>query len=158
MIREHLFHKRAPADPMFVVPDGIEWAYSGFLQRSGMMYFYGLGLIGVFGVLALMVMHAYRLRDELELDELERFLTIASIRAHLLTVGIAVISILVLVFGGQPGVSGIVYFAMGPAHTAEGFYRALRAEKIRKKLTACPLFLPNASPPAVAPTRRTRSR
>jgi len=110
MIREHLFHKRAPADPMF------RWRGGDISRLEGLSD-------GVFGVLALMVTHAHRLRDELELDELERFLTIASIRAHLLTVGIAVISILVLVFGGQPGLSGIVYFAMGPAHTAEGFYR-----------------------------------
>ncbi len=72
------------------------------------MYFYGLGVIGVFGLLALMVLHAYKLREDLELDELECFLTITTIRAHIITMGVAVISVLILVLGWQPGYSGIV--------------------------------------------------
>jgi uncharacterized membrane protein len=122
--------------PMFALPAGVHWGQGSFFQRSGMMYFYGLGVIGVFGLLALMVTHAYRLRDELELDELERFLTVASIRAHLITVGIALLSVLVLALGGQPGVAGIIYFLMPVLHSAAGIYSGARAERIRDRLIA----------------------
>ena len=40
---------------MFVVPEGVDWAGDGF-QRAGMMYFFGLGVVGVFGVLAACVL------------------------------------------------------------------------------------------------------
>ncbi len=46
----------------------------------------------------------------------------------------AVLSILVLVFGGQPGVAGIVYFLMGPLHAFMGFHNARRAEMIKEHL------------------------
>jgi hypothetical protein len=123
-------------EPMFVLPVGVDWGAGSFFQRSGMMYFYGFGVIGVFGLLALMVTHAYRLREELELDELEVFLTVASIRAHLITVGIALISILVLAFGGQPGIAGIIYVLMPVLHTAAGIYSGIRAERIKDRLIA----------------------
>jgi len=121
---------------MFSIPDGVNWPTTVLFQSAGMMYFYGFGVIGVFGLLALMVFRAYRLRNELELDELECFLTITTIRAHLITVGIAVFSILILVFGGQPGFAGVVYFLMGPMQAFEGIYRGNRAEKIKLQLLA----------------------
>jgi len=125
-------------EPMFVLPAGVDWGGGSFFQRSGMMYFYGLGVVGVFGLLALMVTHAYRLREKLELDELEVFLTVASIRAHLITVGIALLSILVLASGGQPGIAGIIYFRMPVLHPAAGIYTGIRAERIKDRLIATP--------------------
>ena len=116
-------------DFMFVLPEGVTWTLGSF-QRHGMMYFYGLGVMGVFGLLAVMVWRAHRLRDALELDELERFLTVSTIRAHLITVGIALLSLGVLVAGGQAGLAGVVYFLMGPVHAIEGFRRGSRAEKM----------------------------
>ena len=114
---------------MFRLPEGVAWTHDSF-QRLGMMYFYGLGVIGVFGLLAVMVWRAHRLRDALELDELECFITVSTIRAHLITVGIALLSLGVLVFGGPAALAGVVYFLMGPVHTIEGFRRGTRAEKI----------------------------
>ena len=122
--------------PMFVVPEGVDWALGGLLQRAGMMYFYGLGVVGLFGVLALMNARAYRLREELELDELERFLTRAAIRAHLISVGIALLSIMVLAVLDNPGISGITYFLMAPLHTVHGIYTGSRSEKIRNRLAS----------------------
>jgi len=99
-----------------------------------MMYFYGLGVVGVFGVLALVNWRAYHLRDELELDELKRFLTRVSVRTHLITVGIAVLSMVVLVIGDEPGWAGVTYFLMAPLHFINGFVGASRAEKIQQRL------------------------
>lgn len=119
--------------PMFAVPFGIEWGAGMFFQRSGMMYFFGLGVAGVFGVLALMVFRAYRLRDKLELDELECFLTQSSIRSHLITSGVALLSLAVLLIGGQPGYSGVIYFLLLPLHVFERSHKTFRIKKIKEK-------------------------
>ena len=115
---------------MFLLPDGVAWQGGDLAQRAGMMYLYAAGIVGVFGVLGLMVLHAWRKRDQLELDELERYLTVTSLRAHCITVLIALLSITVLIAGGQPGVAGIVYFLMGPIHAIEGWRRGVGAERI----------------------------
>jgi hypothetical protein len=122
--------------PMFLLPAGVAGGFIATAPRSGLMYFYGLGMMGVFGVLALMVARAYRMRRELELDELEIFLTVSSIRAHLLSVGVAALSLLVLAVSGHSGWAGVTYFLMGPLHTAEGFWRGMHAERIWKRLEA----------------------
>lgn len=120
---------------MFVVPPEAGWSSGSLVQRAGMMYFYGLGVAGVFGVLALMVWRAYALRDDLELDDLERFLSRASIYSHLITVGIAVLSMLVLAVTGAPGWAGITYFLMGPVHGLAGYANAQRAQRIQGRMT-----------------------
>jgi uncharacterized membrane protein len=125
---------RENPEALFALPDGVQWASAGFFQQAGMMYFYGIGIIGVFGVLALMIYRAYVLRDQLELDELERYLTLASIRAHLVTVGIATLSITILLFGAQPGFAGVTYFLMGPLHGYFGFYTRGKAKKVQEKM------------------------
>jgi hypothetical protein len=124
--------------PMFVLPENVTssrpWIANELGQRTGMMYFYGLGLIGVFGVLALMGAHAYRLRERLELDDLERHLTRVSIGHNLIMVLVAVISLVALKLTGNPGISGVVYFAYGPLHAALGFLGGTRAAAIQEQL------------------------
>jgi hypothetical protein len=124
-----------PAAAMFVLPAGIEWEVSALGQRMGMMVFYGLGIVGVFGVLALMNVRAHVLRDELELDELERYLTVAAVRSHLLTAGIGVLSLVVLAATGMPGWSGVTYFLMGPLHGVLGWWQMSRASRIHDSVT-----------------------
>ena len=121
---------------LFAAPPGVESLIFGMGPRSGMMVFYGLGIVGVFGVLCLMCAHAYKLREQLELDEIERVLTVSSIRAHAITVAIATLSLAIVLSGGQPGWAGVVYFLMAPLHTANGFYGRLRAERLREALDA----------------------
>ena len=91
---------------------------------------------GVFGVLALMGGYAYRLRDKLELDRLERHLTRIAIGHNLILVGVALASLSVLFLTGQPGTAGIIYFVLGPLHGALGFYGGVRADRIQKQLLA----------------------
>ena len=121
---------------MFQVPEGI--VNAPVFQRAGMMYFYGLGVIGVFGLLALMVFRAYCLRDQLDLDQVERFLTVTSIRSLLLTVGIAILSVIVLALTSNPGISGVIYFLMGPAHALLGIYSGRRSAAIMKEMNLPP--------------------
>ena len=124
---------RGGGEDMFAVPDGVSF-WSEPAQRTGMMVFYGLGLLGVFGLLALMVLRAYALRDKLELDELERYLTLASLRHHLITVVIALISLGVLACGGAPGYAGLVYFLMGPVHGIAGWRGGRKAHALHERL------------------------
>lgn len=120
--------------PMFAIPEGVVWTHGEMFQRAGMMYFYSVGVVGLFGVLALMNLRAYALRGDLELDELELFLTRNSILSHLITVGVAVLSMLMLYVTSNPGLSGITYFLMAPAQTLSGVLGARRAERIRERL------------------------
>ncbi|MCA8974505.1 MAG: DUF1211 domain-containing protein [Planctomycetes bacterium] len=105
-------------------------------QRCGMMQFYSVAIIGVFGLQLLMLLLAYARRERLELDRLERFLTIASMTAHGITCGIAGVSLLVVVMWSNPGMAGVTYFLMPVAHGAFGFWTGHRADRLRRELEA----------------------
>lgn len=124
-----------PMAPMFAVPGGIEWLTAA-QQRGAMMLFYGIGVIGVFGSLALLCAWAYRRRTDLELDELELMLTRSSIITHLITVAIALVSVALVWTGANPAWSGLIYFLMGPVHAAWGFWSGTRARRLHQAMTA----------------------
>ncbi|MEZ5963937.1 MAG: TMEM175 family protein [Planctomycetota bacterium] len=126
-----------PMEAMFATPPGVEWM-SSYRQRATMMLFYGLGFVGVFGSLAAMSSWAYRRRDELELDELERFLTRGTVITHLLTAGVAAVSVALVLLGVQPGWSGVVYFALGPLHAVWGYWVGRRAAQLDAQLARAP--------------------
>ncbi len=131
---------RVDVDSMFIVPDG--FAFTGLIaglnnvqfQRAGMMYLYAFGLIGVFGSLAVLQIRALRLRDELELDELERTLTVTAILHHGVNVGVGLFSVLILYFFKNPGAAGIAYFPLAIYHTVIGASRGRKTAALKKKL------------------------
>lgn len=120
---------------MFALPAGVQWSASAS-QGEGLMIFYGLGVFGVFAVLALMSAYALRCRRELELDELEICLTRGSVRAHLISAGIAAASMLLVAVGAGAGAAGLTYFAMGPVHAVHGFWTGARADRIHRAMQA----------------------
>lgn len=126
----------ADVDAMFLIPDGVAWAHDEMFQRIWMMYFYGIAIVGVFGLLALMVWRALRKRELLELDKLEIHLTRQSLLHHLVTVGVALLSIATLLVWGNPGVSGVTYFLMGPLHAGLGWWGGVKADRLHKALLA----------------------
>ncbi len=103
-------------------------------QRCGMMQFYALAILGVFGVQFLMLVWAWRLRHRLELDRLERFLTLASMGAHAITCGIAALSLLVVSVWRNPGFAGVTYFLMPILHPAYGVWVGVRSQRIYDEL------------------------
>lgn len=127
---------RDDPEGMFVLPMGVDFDLSGVEQRAWMMVFYALATIGVFGVLALMQWRAYAKRKELELDDLEVYLTITGIIHHLISVGVALLSMLIVTNGGDPGWAGVVYFLLGPLHALCGWLRGRRATQLHEKLLA----------------------
>lgn len=69
-------------------------------------------------------------RDELELDELEIFFTKAGIHAHIMHVGIGILSMLIIVLFGSKSspIAGFSYALIGPAH---GIYWAFMNKKYK---------------------------
>lgn len=122
-----------PTGVLFEVPKGIDFPL--VFQREWMMYFYGFGLIGVFGLLGIMLLRAYTKREELELDRLEVHLTRTGMGHHLITVTVASASVLCLVCGLQPGTAGVIYFLLWPLHMAMGFWGSHRADRLHQEIT-----------------------
>lgn len=121
---------------MFASATEVAPQFTALEERTLMMYLYAGGIIGVFGLLALMVGRALKQREVLELDKLEIYLTQTSLIHHLITVGVAVGSVLILLTGMEPGFAGVFYFLLGPLHGVVGWQRGIKAQSIHQKLIA----------------------
>lgn len=91
-------------------------------QVDDLMLIYGGGFVVIFLLFALMYRHAYRLRDKLQLDDKEIYVTRASLWGHGLTAGVGLLSIglalLSRVWGGNlmVAISGWIYALLAPLH------------------------------------------
>ena len=85
---------------------------------------FGAGYVAVFLVFALLYLHAYRKRRELELNAVETFDTLAGVVSAIATgaVGVASIALTLALGQGANGWNGFIYFANGPVQTALGFW------------------------------------
>jgi uncharacterized membrane protein len=103
-------------------------------QNVPLMIIYSSGFLAVFAVFAMLYVHAYRRRRDLDLDPVEVYDTLTSIQYHMIFVGVAASSILCAAVGGAAATpwSGLVYFVLGPAL---GVHGALRGRN-RKALLA----------------------
>ncbi len=101
-------------------------------EAQSLMALYGAGFAAIFLVLALMTLHAWRHRDDLQLSEAERLICRSSVRAHLISVAIGGASVAVALAhpAGVPW-SGMVYFLMGPAHYLNGSICGRRVQRLR---------------------------
>jgi len=107
---------------------------NAYSQAIWMMYLYGAGCAAVFFVLFLMHLRAYRLREQLDLDEIELALTRGSLRSHGISCGIAVVSILVAGLTARAGIAGMVYILNGPLHGWNGYYTARMAHRAKERV------------------------
>jgi uncharacterized membrane protein len=123
-----------PTEFMFAIPEGVAWEHDELFQRMWMMSFYGAGVMGVFGVLALMTWRALRLKAELELDELEMFLSRTSLMHFLIPTVVALVSLIVVWTLRNPGLGGVVYFALGPLHFVLGMAGRAQAKRLIQNL------------------------
>ena len=117
-------------EAMFILPAGHEFPGGSMAQRSWMLILYGLGLIGVFGMLASLLWRAWCKRGELELDALERHLTLTGIGHHLITVSVSAASVSMVLAGSPPGYAGCIYFTLGPLHGLYAWRRGLAAARL----------------------------
>lgn len=104
-------------------------------QLASLMVIFNLGYIAVFGVFILLYWHAYRKRDQLELNELERFDTRESILESSLNCGIALVSMLVLAVGGamRSSLAGMVYMLTPVVMTLNGTTMGKRRRRLEQK-------------------------
>ena len=103
-------------------------------QLVNLFVVYGAGFIAVFGVLALLYLHAWRRRKELGLTALEVRDARAEIGTHLVSVSVGLLSVL-WVLALPPSIkpfAGFVYFLMGPAHGVYGAWNGRRRQAFMK--------------------------
>ncbi|HSS22575.1 MAG TPA: TMEM175 family protein [Pyrinomonadaceae bacterium] len=107
-------------------------------QLAQLMLIFDLGYLAVFGVFVLLYWHAYRKREELGLNELERFDTRESILEYTLNCGIAVFSLLVLAVGGvaRASLAGMVYMLTPVVMTINGTTMGRRRRRLEDQLAA----------------------
>src|SRR5262249_28115703 len=104
-------------------------------QTPLMMQIYGLGVLAVFSLFALLYLHAWRKRDELGLTPAEALETQLSVMDNAGIASIAVLSLLIARFGGPvwaTAVAGPIYFLIGPFKFALGAY----SSRAHRRLTA----------------------
>lgn len=99
---------------------------------------YSLGFMAVFGVFAVLYLHAYRNRHRLSLDAVGIFDARAGIQRHMISVGLGIVSVL-LILVAPPGwswVAGMIYFLLGPAHAFFGHWSGNRRERLIAEIEA----------------------
>ena len=119
---------------------GMSGAQSGFAPAEGRMLLiiYGLGGAAVFGVFTLLHAHAYRLRDMLELDALERFDTRAAILENAILTAIPLVSVLLALVlpASLSGLAGMFYLVYAPVMTINGIREGRGRRKFEAKKAA----------------------
>ncbi|HET6637204.1 MAG TPA: TMEM175 family protein [Gemmatimonadota bacterium] len=97
-------------------------------DARSLLLIYGGGFVAMFLTLTLLYDHAWRRREPLGLDELERFDTLTSRQHYALSATVGVLSISIAAIGGEgsPFWAGMSYFLLGPA---AGLHGALRGRK-----------------------------
>lgn len=100
-------------------------------DASTLFVIYGLGFAGIFALFVLMYAHAWRKRDELELDAVERYDTVTSMLMLGAQGSVGVLSAIVgaSVTGYALNWAGWTYFLIGPISGFIGFYRGARRPK-----------------------------
>jgi hypothetical protein len=107
-------------------------------QMGSLMLIFGVGYFAIFLVFVLLHFHAYRRREQLELNTLEQFDTISSIQESALNCAIALVSISLVWFGGYrfSGFAGMTYMLTGLVMGVHGFVMGSRRRLIERQFTS----------------------
>ncbi|HYC87883.1 MAG TPA: TMEM175 family protein [Thermoanaerobaculia bacterium] len=113
----------------------IPWSNVG---SDTLMVIYGLGFAGIFVLFLAMYWRAWSLREELELNELERWDTHTNMILYAFYIVLGLFSAALAATGNGPLVrlSGIAYFLIGPISAAIGFWRGSGRQKLQTSLAA----------------------
>ena len=101
-----------------------------------LMVIYGLGFAAVFLILFLLYLHAWRLRGELELNEIESHLTQYEMMNQfaMMCFGLASAAIATLLPPRMAGIAGYLYGGIGIYHFFAGWFMTKRSERILEKM------------------------
>jgi len=104
-------------------------------QMAKLMLIFGAGYLAVFTVFVLLYLHAYRKREELELNQLEIFDTRCSIQECALNCAIAILSIGIILIGGAryAGLAGVIYMLTAVVMTVHGTIMGRRRRRLEKE-------------------------
>ena len=111
-------------------------------QVTELMVLYGLGFAAVNFLLGLLYWNAWRNREKIELNGLERLLTVSSIVDAVGLAAIGLIACLAAVIthlfhlDSWSGATGYLYFLIAPWKTLIGTYFGRKARTLRKLVTA----------------------
>jgi uncharacterized membrane protein len=119
---------------------------------------YGLGFAGIFTVYVLMYVHAYRKREQLELNVFELHDTKTAMIMYTSHVAIGVLSAILgaMLDGFALNFAGWTYFLLGPVSAGIGFWRGSQRHKLQVEYAQTtansrqPEAMPNVA--AVGPT------
>lgn len=102
-----------------------------YTEMPSLMLLYGFGFIGIFFLFAWLYFLAYKRRKLIELNAEETLLTLGTIQAHLISLGVGLSSVLLaLLFPNQLIYSGMIYCLLGPLHFLSGYSTGKRLEKL----------------------------
>lgn len=101
-----------------------------------LMVIYGVGFAGIFALFLAMYAHAWRRRDELELNELERWDTRTNMMMYASYVVLGLASALVgaTAEGAAVRWAGMMYWLLGPVSAFIGFRRGTGRSKLQTSL------------------------
>ncbi len=85
-----------------------------FSQLSTLLTIYALGFVAVYGAFTLLYLHAWRLRDVLELNAVERFDTRHNIYRFLMVIAVGLLAAVLAQFRPTAGWSGLSYLLLFP--------------------------------------------
>jgi uncharacterized membrane protein len=103
-------------------------------QMASLMVIFNLGYLAVFAVFVLLFWHAYRKREALELNRVERFDTRESIQESALNCGVALVSLLIVIVGGaaRSSLAGMAYLLMPLVMTLNGMLMGKRRRRLER--------------------------
>lgn len=97
----------------------------GPMNGRTLMVIYGLGFVGIFTLFLLLYGHAYRRREELELNQVEIYDTITSLWMYgsYVAIGLLSCTIAYIVEGRGIAYAGLIYWLIGPVSGFIGYKR-----------------------------------
>lgn len=115
-------------------------AIKNYDQLSELFSIYALGYVAVFTVFTVMYLRAYKMRDALDLTELECWDTKHNLREMLLNVGLGMCSFLLANIMEGPWISsaGILFAFTGPLFWLHGRWSEKKRKVIFARLYASP--------------------
>lgn len=103
-------------------------------EIAPLMIIYGLGYSAIFAIFVALYVHAYRLRQSLNLNELEVFLTRRSLYQNVAMVCFGLTSaLLAAILGRAAGLAGFVYMFISVYFTIEGTVMGKRENELAAK-------------------------
>ena len=123
------------SDNMVRLPNGQVEPMIRSSEGYMMMIIYDGGFIAVFSVFVLLYLYAWRKREQLELNAIERHQTIEKTGAHIVFLAVGLISLATVVIGGAGavGYAGFEYFLIAPLVTGYYFWMARRSPAARAR-------------------------